>query len=70
MAGSPGTLVTQPAFAAQIQSVSSPLGVNIALQRGYMIWEQPMPSIYSGGGPLGDGRDMINFLFNPSTDRH
>ena len=26
-----------------------------------------MPSIYSGGGPMGDGRDLINFLFNPST---
>jgi hypothetical protein len=32
-----------------------------------MIWDQPMTSLYSGGGPLGDGRDMINFLFNPST---
>ncbi len=69
MASSPGTqtLVTQPAFAAQIQSVSSPMGVNVALQRGYMIWGQTMPTLYSGGGPLGDGRDLINFLFNPST---
>ena len=31
-----------------------------------MIWEKAS-SLYSGGGPLGDGRDAINFLFNPST---
>lgn len=63
----PGTLVTQPKFAPQIQSVSSPMGVSVPLQRGYMIWGQTMPTLYSGGGPLGDGRDLINFLFNPST---
>lgn len=63
---SPGKLVTQPPFASQIRTVPSPLGVNIPLQRGYMIWEQANFLGYTGG-PLGDGRDMISFLFNPST---
>lgn len=58
-------LVTQPAFAKQIRNTSSPMGVNIALQRGYMIWAQARPK-YTGG-PLNDGRDMINFMFNPAT---
>ena len=40
--------------------------MNIPLQRGYMIWAQQNFLSYTGG-PLGDGRDMINFLFNPST---
>lgn len=61
------SLVTQPKFAAQIQSQRPALGENIALQRGYMLWAQPMKSIYGGGGPVNDGRDMIRFLFNPST---
>jgi hypothetical protein len=61
-------LVVQPKFADQIRQLPSPLGVQLPIQRGYMIWEQPMTSLYgSKGGPLGDGRDMINFLFNPST---
>ncbi len=60
--------MTQPKFAQQITNTPSPVGTsNTALQRGYMIWDQPMPTLYSGGGPLGDGRDVINFLFNPST---
>lgn len=59
-------LVVQPGFASQIQTVPSPLGVNIPLQRGYMIWGQANFLGYSGG-PFGDGRDMINFLYNPST---
>jgi hypothetical protein len=58
-------LVTQPPFAPQIQSLPSPMGVPIPLQRGYMIWERTIQG-YTGG-PLNDGRDMINFLFNPST---
>lgn len=60
-------LVTQPPFASQIQTMPRALGVNVPLQRGYMIWDKPMPSAYNGGGPAGDGRDMIRFLFNPST---
>jgi hypothetical protein len=32
-----------------------------------MIWDAPMTSLYSGGGPLGDGRAIVDFLFNPST---
>ena len=58
-------LVIQPAFAAQIRTVPSPMGVNIPLQRGYMIWGAANFLGYSGG-PFGDGRDMINFLYNPS----
>lgn len=60
-------LVTQPPFAPQIQNLPAPLGVTVPLQRGYMIWARPQKTLYIGGGPLGDGRDMINFLFNPST---
>ena len=73
MAGSStGALVTQPAFAAQILNLPSPVGMgstngaSSALQRGHMIWENPQPSLYPGGGGQG-GRDVINFLFNPST---
>jgi hypothetical protein len=64
------SLVTQPAFASQITNVPSPIGTsNITggLQRGFMIWEKASTLYGSGGGPLGDGRDVINFLFNPST---
>ena len=74
MAGSSGTLVTQPAFAPQILNLPSPVGMantngaNSALQRGHMVWGDPQPTLYpGGGGPLGDGRDVIYFLFNPST---
>lgn len=59
-------LVIQPKFAPQIQNLTSPLGVSSPLQRGYMIWTEKNFNGYTGG-PLGDGRDMINFLFNPST---
>ena len=65
MASSSPVLVTQPKFAEQIQSLPSPLGVSIPLQRGYMIWSQKS-SLYKGG-ELGDGRDIVHFLFNPST---
>lgn len=58
-------LVTQPAFAKQIRNTSSPMGVTVPLQRGYMIWDRPNPK-YTGG-PFNDGRDMINFMFNPAT---
>jgi len=60
-------LVTQPKFASQLQQVSRAMGTNVNLQKGYMIWANPMPTLFSGGGPLGDGRDMINFMYNPST---
>lgn len=59
-------LLLQPKFAEQIQNLPSPLGVASPLQRGYMIWTEKNFLGYTGG-PLGDGRDMINFLFNPST---
>lgn len=59
-------LVSQPPFAAQMTDLPRALGTHVHLQRGYMIWAMNMP-FYSGGGPLGDGRDMIRFLFNPST---
>lgn len=61
-----GSLVIQPPFAPQIQNLSPALGTTVPLQRGYMIWGQKHFLSYNGG-PLGDGRDMINFLFNPST---
>lgn len=64
---SPTPLVKQPPFAPQIQQISRAMGTNVNLQRGYMIWANPMTSLYSGGGELGDGRDIIHFLFNPST---
>lgn len=75
MAATTGTasLVTQPAFASQILNLPSPVGMGntngagSALQRGYMVWANSMPTLYSGGGALGDGRDVIRFLFNPST---
>lgn len=64
------SLVTQPKFAEQMTAVPSPLGTSSiagGLQRGFMIWEKPSALYSGGGGPLGDGRDMISFLFNPST---
>lgn len=64
------SLVTQPKFAPQLTNFPTAVGYSASsggIQRGYMIWDQPMTSLYDGGGPLGDGRDVINFLFNPST---
>jgi hypothetical protein len=64
-------LITQPAFAQQLTALPTPIGSSNTvgnIQRGYMIWDQPMTASYgASGGPLGDGRDLINFLFNPST---
>jgi hypothetical protein len=69
MTGSPSLLI-QPAFDSRIRKYHSPLGTDSGgLQRGYMIWDAkggPFTPTYSGG-PFGDGRDMINFLYNPST---
>lgn len=64
----PGALVIQPKFADQIANrLPSPLGASMSgLQRGYMIWAKKNFNGYTGG-PLNDGRDMIRFLFNPST---
>jgi len=62
-------LVTQPKFAQQLTANPSPIGMSTVdggITRGFMIWEKPS-SLFSGGGALGDGRDVINFLFNPST---
>lgn len=68
---SAGKLVIQPKFAEQIQNLSAPLGVqpggSMGFQRGYMIWADKGGNLGYTGGPLNDGRDMINFLFNPST---
>lgn len=67
----PTSLVTQPAFAQQLIANPSPIGMSAvdgAITRGFMIWEQPQTPLYeSSGGPLGDGRATVNFLFNPST---
>jgi hypothetical protein len=62
-------LITQPKFADQITASPTPVGTsNTPIQRGYMIWDQPQTSLYgTSGGPLGDGRATVGFLFNPST---
>src|SRR6202161_1175463 len=62
-----GPLVIQPKFAAQIRNLPSPLGVQLPIKRGYMIWESGGGNLGYTGGELADGRDVINFLFNPST---
>jgi hypothetical protein len=67
-----GPLLVQPQFAAQIRSLPSPLGVPINIQRGFMIWEYGSASkdgsnLGYTGGPYKDGRDKINFLYNPAT---
>ena len=59
-------LQKQPPFAPQIRQISRAMGTNIGLQRGYMLWAQQGAGLGYTGGPLGDGRDMIHFLFNPS----
>lgn len=66
MAGSK-SLVIQPKFAEQIRNLPSPLGVQLPVQRGYMIWSASGGNLGYSGGQLGDGRDIINFLYNPST---
>lgn len=62
-------LLVQPAFDSRIRRLPSPLGVAIDIQRGQMVWDGKQGSNGLGytGGPFGDGRDRINFLFNPST---
>lgn len=69
MANNPNLLI-QPPFDARIRKYHSPMGTDSgALQRGYMVWDAkggPFTPAYVGG-PFGDGRDMINFLYNPST---
>lgn len=71
LAASSMQLVIQPKFADQIQNLTAPLGVQAGgaegFQRGYMIWADKGGNLGYAGGPLGDGRDMIRFLFNPST---
>lgn len=64
---SPGPLVIQPKFAEQIRNLPSPLGVQLPVRRGYMIWADSGGNLGYTGGQLGDGRDIINFLFNPTT---
>lgn len=61
------SLVIQPKFAEQIRNLPSPLGVQLPVQRGYMIWSASGGNLGYSGGQLGDGRDIINFLYNPST---
>jgi hypothetical protein len=63
--GSP--LAIQPKFAEQIRNLPSPLGVRLPVQRGYMIWSASGGNLGYTGGQLGDGRDIVNFLFNPTT---
>jgi hypothetical protein len=60
-------LVVQPRFSSQLQQISRAMGTNVNLQRGYMIWADQGGNLGYTGGELGDGRDMINFLYNPST---
>jgi hypothetical protein len=60
-------LVVQPKFAEQLQNLPSPLGVQLPVKRGYMIWSDTGGNLGYAGGPLSDGRDVINFLYNPST---
>lgn len=65
-----GNLVLQPPFATQLTSLPGPMGTtNIVggLQRGFMLWENYNTFYGQSGGPMNDGRDCINFLFNPST---
>ena len=62
-----GPLTIQPKFAPQIRNLPSPLGVQLPVKRGYMISEAGGGNLGYSGGELGDGRDIINFLFNPST---
>jgi len=68
MATAKPQLVIQPQFAPQIQNIAPALGTNMAgFTRGYMIWAQAGAGLGYTGGELGDGRDIIHFLFNPST---
>lgn len=68
MTSSPSLLV-QPGFDARIRRYASPFGTGSAagLQRGFMIWDAKGGNLGYQGGPHGDGRDMIQFLYNPST---
>lgn len=62
-------LLVQPAFASQLQNTPPAMGVNVAVQRGYMIWADKKMARAFGytGGVFGDGRDVIAFALNPST---
>jgi hypothetical protein len=65
------TLLRQPGFAAQIKKLPSPLGIPIDIERGYMVWQfgskDQGANLGYTGGPFGDGRDVIYFLYNPAT---
>jgi hypothetical protein len=65
------TLLRQPGFASQIKKLPSPLGVPIDIERGYMVWQfgskDKGANLGYTGGPFGDGRDVIYFLYNPAT---
>jgi hypothetical protein len=62
-------LLIQPKFDVRSNSYKPALGVPVSVQRGYMIWDAAGNSNGLGytGGKFGDGRDVINFQFNPST---
>jgi hypothetical protein len=65
-------LLIQPKFATQSQSYGTPMGSpSTDVFRGYMIWDQGSSNGGLGlgytGGQHSDGRDIINFQFNPST---
>lgn len=61
--------MVQPKFDPRSNSYQPALGVPVSVQRGYMIWDGTGKTYGLGytGGKFGDGRDMINFQFNPST---
>lgn len=60
-------LLVQPKFDSRSNSYPAPLGVPVSVERGYMIWDFAGGNLGYKGGPYGDGRDKINFQFNPST---
>lgn len=61
------SLLIQPGFDSRIRTYPAPMGVPVSIQRGFMIWDAKGGNLGYTGGPYGDGRDKINFLFNPST---
>lgn len=76
---SKNVLMTQPPFDPRIRSLSNPLMASgagnggslkndgMSLQRGFMVWDTKGGNLGYTGGPFGDGRDKLNFLYNPST---
>jgi hypothetical protein len=61
------SLLIQPSFDPRIRAYPSAMGVPVSVDRGYMIWDLKGGNLGYTGGLYGDGRDQVNFLFNPST---